>query len=141
MTFPLALAAMNRICQLMLLGASVFLAGCCCVRDRRTVSEVCQGHHTRMHAEVFRRTAIMTPTFGYAGARLRLFPNIPPQGPPVFWPWSRQRVYICDQCVAAEAEWSRQQPSRVGPRASLDAEVAFCLCSEDHWRRASEPER
>ena len=132
---------MNRSCHLLLLGTCVFLAGCCCIQDRRTVSDACQVHHTKMHAELFRKTAIITPTLEYAEARLRLFPNIPPQGPPVFWPWSRQRVCICDQCVAAEAEWTKQQQSRANPRASLDAAAAFCLYSGDHWRRASEHER
>jgi hypothetical protein len=33
------------------------------------------------------------------------------------------------------------KPTWPNPRASLDAAVAFCLYSESHWRRASEPGR
>ena len=113
--------AMNRLWQLLLFTTCLSLSSCCSVQDRRTAPEICVVHHSQMHAEMFRKRAIVTPTSEYAEARLRLFPNIPPQGPPVFWPWSRQRVYVCDHCVAAEAEWSKQQKSRANPRASQHA--------------------
>jgi hypothetical protein len=54
------------------------------------------------------------PTTDYAEARGRLFPHADPDYLPSPWPWKRQRISRCDECVRAKTEWieGHQQPNK-----------------------------
>jgi hypothetical protein len=49
-------------------------------------------------------------TVTYANARAELFPHVYPDQVNSPWPWKRKRLYICDECLAAEKKWLGQQP-------------------------------
>jgi len=53
-------------------------------------------------------------TADYASARARLFPHADQDYLPSPWPWKRQRISRCDECVRARTEWieSHQQPNK-----------------------------
>ena len=97
--------------QIFFLAAVVVgLSGCCCLRDDRGSSNVCEVHHVPM-----RTTTVpgwggcVLPTTTYAEARAKLFPHVYPDQLDSPWPWKRKRVYICGECVAAQKRWEEDQ--------------------------------
>jgi hypothetical protein len=50
----------------------------------------------------------MTPTQTYAEAQLKLFPHAYPDQLPSFWPWKRERIYLCEDCIHAKERWIKQ---------------------------------
>lgn len=84
-----------------------FVTGCCCVRDVRGPSGICEIHHIQMRSETVRRSVgNVVPAPGYAEAQAKLFPHtIPSNYIPSHWPWQRDGVYVCDECVRAEKTW------------------------------------
>ena len=51
----------------------------------------------------------MLPTTTYAEARTSEFPHTYPFYLPSPWPWMRERIYLCDDCIRAEVEWMKNQ--------------------------------
>lgn len=82
---------------------AVTLTGCCCLHDARGPSNICEVHHTTMRSTTEPAWGgCMLPTFPYAEARSKLFPNAGGDYIPSPWPWKRQRVSICDECLHAK---------------------------------------
>ena len=48
------------------------------------------------------------PTLTYAEARDKFFPHVYPDQLPSPWPWKRERIYVCPECLQAQNEWLEQ---------------------------------
>jgi hypothetical protein len=98
------MARMSRILFFVLLV--VGLSGCCCLRDDRGPSNVCDVHHITMKSTTVPGWGgCMLPTVTCAEARAKLFPHVHPDQVDSPWPWKRERVYICDECLTAQEKW------------------------------------
>jgi hypothetical protein len=90
---------------------AMVLTGCCCLRDARGPSDTCEVHHTAMKtASVPGWGGCRYATTTYAEARPKLFPHTYPFRMPSPWPWKRERISLCDDCIGAEQEWGKAQP-------------------------------
>ena len=70
-------------------------SGCCCLRDDRGPSNVCEVHHVPMKSMTvpgWGGCVLITVT--YANARSKLFPHVYPDQLNSPWPWKRKRIYI-----------------------------------------------
>src|SRR5262245_42812 len=88
----------------------VGLIGCCCLRDDREPSNVCEVHQIVMKSTTvpgWGGCALTTVT--YAEARAKLFPHVRPDQVDSPWPWKRKRDYLCDECLAAQERWLSEQ--------------------------------
>jgi len=86
------------------------LSGCCCLRDERGLSNICEVHPVAMKTTTVPGWGgCVLPTTTYAEARSKLFPNTYPDQLNSPWPWKRKRVYICSECVAAQQTWKDEQ--------------------------------
>jgi hypothetical protein len=99
---------MRLILNLGLLLGALVLAGCQSTCDGRGPSDICEIHHTVMHAEIVSNTKHPAPSQAYLEARARGFVHakpfyLPPQ-------CDRCLVNICDDCVQAEQMWKQQHP-------------------------------
>jgi hypothetical protein len=100
------------------LVAVLGLTGCCCTREARGPSSVCEVHYAAMRSVVVPGWGgCKLPTTSYAEARQKLFPHTYPFQLDSPWPWKRQRIYICDECVAGEKKWGLQQHTANHPAA------------------------
>jgi hypothetical protein len=82
------------------------MTGCCCLHDARGPSNTCEVHHMTMRSTTAPGWGgCVLPTIQYAETRTRLFPNASGDYMPSPWPWKRQRVYVCDDCIRAKDEW------------------------------------
>jgi hypothetical protein len=102
---------MSRMWRSILLAMAVIgLSGCCCLRDDRGPSNVCEVHHVAMESTTVPGWGgCKLPTRTYANARSNLFPNTYPHQLNSPWPWKRERVYICAECVEAQKRWEDEQ--------------------------------
>ena len=117
------------------------LTGCCCVRDARGPSSDCEVHRTPMKTEVIRDWGgCVLPTPPYAEARQKLFPHAYPDQLPSPWPWKRERIYVCPDCVRAQEEWEKHNP-RANKPATGGARLALHLASAQHRLGVPQPER
>src|ERR1051325_5898827 len=99
---------MFRFLTIMLIAVS--MTGCCCLHDARGRSSICEVHHTTMRSTIAPGWGgCMLPTIQYAEIRTKLFPNASKDYIPSPWPWKRQRVCICDDCVRANNEWEKKR--------------------------------
>ncbi len=67
---------------------------------------MCEVHHIAMKSVVVPGWGgCKLPTTTYAETRQKLFPHTYPFQVDSPWPWKRQRIYLCGECVAAEKKW------------------------------------
>src|SRR5438067_13917245 len=87
---------------LIILVLTITPTGCCCLHDARGPSSTCEIHHVTMRSVTAPGWGgCMLPTIQYDEARAKFFPHAEGDYLPSPWPWKRQRVYICDDCVRA----------------------------------------
>ena len=86
-----------------------------------------------MRTEVIRDWGgCVLPTFPYAEARQKLFPHAYPDQLPSPWPWKRERIYICPDCIRAREEWIKQNDKAYKPAAG-NARSAFLFAIGRQW--------
>ena len=121
--------------------AVIGVTGCCCTRGARGPSSICAVHQVAMRSAVVPGWGgCKLPTTTYAEARQKLFPNTYPFQLNSPWPWKRQRLYICDECIAAEKEWTSRQHTANQP-APGKAGITSRLAIEHHCSGLLEPGR
>jgi len=107
----LPLARMRHMLRILFLATAVLgLSGCCCLRDDRGPSNACEVHHVAMKSTTVPGWGgCVLPSVTYADARAELFPHVYPDQVDSPWPWKRKRVYICDECLAAQNRWHNER--------------------------------
>ena len=88
------------------------VAGCTSLSDARGPSEICEVHHAFMRAvEVPGPKGALPVTQEYLAAKAKLFPHTYLD----FTPDTRNHwmIYICNDCVRAQAAWQKQHPGGV----------------------------
>jgi len=89
---------------LVLMAVSPVFSGCKTpVCDARGPSEECEIHHAFMESVEVPFVKRPEPPMDYLQARIKYFPHAYPFALPEKCP--KTMVYICDDCVKAEAEW------------------------------------
>ncbi len=78
---------------------------------RRDGGEVCELHHDYMHAEKYPNPhQTNPPTREYIEARMRYFMHAKPTLYLLPDDCKYAKVFICDECVAAESKWRAAHP-------------------------------
>src|ERR1700704_5101350 len=85
---------------------AITMTGGCCLHDARTPASTCAVHQKAMKpVTVAGWGGCVLPTVPYSEARNKSFPNAGRDYLPSPWPWKRERVYVCDDCIRARDEW------------------------------------
>jgi hypothetical protein len=91
---------------------SLAVAGCTSLSDARGPSEICEVHRSFMRSvEVPGPKSALPVTREYLEAKAKLFPHTYLD----FTPDTRNHwmIYICDDCLKAQAAWLKQHPGAV----------------------------
>ena len=97
----------DRLFRVTIIAAfAATLSGCCCVRGARGPGSICEVHQTAMRSEVIRAwSGCALAPVSYVEARQKFFPHAYPDQLSSPWPWRRERIYICDECIRAREDW------------------------------------
>lgn len=110
---PQSTYSMRATMFLLMLLTAALVSGCSTdVLDGRTDSEICEIHHTFMGSqEIQCDKHYKAPTQEYLQARKRGFIHSYPYDLP-YRKRTKVLVYICEDCVQAEAMWKQQHPGQ-----------------------------